>query len=271
MTAKPKGIIVAIPGMFGNPDAWKEFRELFLQRGYHWCTARLRHHPEDPNALPPSQLGKTGLLDYVDDLETSVRKLTEKPILIGWSMGGLLALMLASRGLAKAAILLAPAPSANVTVWPWVFPMFHPTIFRSFQSNLTVMGWIPRWGCWNRAGKQTFKEFCYSMGRLLPPDLQLANFEKMPWESGRAAMQIGLRLKAGRVNLKDVRCPLLVVGGREDRLVPVAYTRELAKLYGADYLELRDCAHWIVAHPDAGKYCALWLEQALQKQGQEKL
>jgi pimeloyl-ACP methyl ester carboxylesterase len=49
------------------------------------------------------------LLDYAETLEREIRRFDEKPIVMGHSMGGLLAQILAARGLAKAVVLLTPA------------------------------------------------------------------------------------------------------------------------------------------------------------------
>ena len=46
---------------------------------------------------PPAALGTTGLGDYAADLEDEIAALTTPPILVGHSMGGLLAQMLAAR------------------------------------------------------------------------------------------------------------------------------------------------------------------------------
>jgi pimeloyl-ACP methyl ester carboxylesterase len=59
-------------------------------------------------------LGRTSLLDYAADLESLVRGLDAPPVLLGHSMGGLLALLLAARGLAQAAVLLTPASPAGI-------------------------------------------------------------------------------------------------------------------------------------------------------------
>ena len=50
----------------------------------------------------------TSLLDYAADLEARLRALPEKPVVIGHSMGGLIALLLCARGLARAGVLLDP-------------------------------------------------------------------------------------------------------------------------------------------------------------------
>ena len=47
------------------------------------------------------KLGNTSIFDYVADIEETIKKLKQKPIIIGHSMGGLIALILCSRGYCK--------------------------------------------------------------------------------------------------------------------------------------------------------------------------
>ena len=56
----------------------------------------------------------TGLADYLADLSQVIENLDSPPVLLGHSMGGLLAQLLAAKGLARAAILLTPTPPWGV-------------------------------------------------------------------------------------------------------------------------------------------------------------
>ncbi|HSJ51259.1 MAG TPA: alpha/beta fold hydrolase [Actinomycetota bacterium] len=56
-------------------------------------------------------------------------------------------------------------------------------------------------------------------------------------ESARSLMALGRRRAAGRWVLDAVRCPVLVVHGREDRLVPVRYAESATR--GHAYWEMR--------------------------------
>ncbi len=120
--------VVMIHGMWGSGAYWGNFRGWFESRGYRVVTPTLRHHGgrfEDP---PPPGLGTTSLLDYTADLEQEIRALGDEPILIGHSMGGLLAQILASRGLGKALVLLAPASPRGIVA-------LTPSVIRSFWSS----------------------------------------------------------------------------------------------------------------------------------------
>jgi pimeloyl-ACP methyl ester carboxylesterase len=101
--------IVMIHGMWGGGWYWNNYVRYFEARGYRCIAPTLRYHDVDPDWDPHPHLGTTSLIDYVDNLENETADLKDPPILMGHSMGGLLALMLASRIQAKALVLLAPA------------------------------------------------------------------------------------------------------------------------------------------------------------------
>ena len=247
--------IFMIHGMWGGPWYWEKYRGVFESQGYRCLATTLPHHDMDPRGSPDPRLGTTSLLDYADALEQEVKGLGAKPILMGHSMGGLLAQMLAARGLAKAAILLSPAPPAGIFV-------LRPSVIRSFWSVQT------KWGFWRKPMRQTFGEAVYSMLHLMPEAEQKEAYGNFVYESGRAASEIGYWFldprSASRVDASAVTCPMLVVAGAEDRIVPAPVVRQIAKKFGAvsTYREFAHHAHWVVTEPgwqDVAEYVGGWL------------
>jgi pimeloyl-ACP methyl ester carboxylesterase len=113
--------IFMIHGMWGGPWYWENYRRVFEREGYRCVATTLPYHDMDPRGVPDPRLGTTSLLDYAEALEREVSQLGVKPILMGHSMGGLLAQILGARGLAKALVLLTPAsPSGVVALTPSV-------------------------------------------------------------------------------------------------------------------------------------------------------
>jgi pimeloyl-ACP methyl ester carboxylesterase len=165
-------------------------------------------------------LGTTSLLDYAADLEANIRKLDAKPILIGHSMGGLLVQMLAARGLARAAILLAPAsPSGIVAI--------RHSVVKSSKSLLTS------WAFWRKAYRLTYDEVVYGMMQYVSEEERRTEYDKFVFDSGRAASEIGLwpfdPHHASRVDATKVVCPMLVVGAADDRHTPAAIVKKVWK------------------------------------------
>lgn len=246
--------VVMIHGAFAGPWAWDGFAGKFRAAGYKVHAPMLRHHDKQK---PSASLGQTSLGDYAGDLEAFVKELDAPPIVIGHSMGGLLAQMLAARCPASALVLLAPSA-------PWGVPPSTLFEIASAQSMLLNVGF------WNSilkpdehiAGRHSLDQLAGSergavMARFVP-------------ESGRAVFEImhwGLDMgRASEVDVRKVACPVLVIAGGEDRINPPATVERIAALYGdrADYEKFPGMSHWLVGEPGWDRIAdraLAWLEK----------
>jgi pimeloyl-ACP methyl ester carboxylesterase len=249
--------IFLIHGMWGGPWYWENYRRFFEQQGYRCIATTLPFHDMAPNEAPDPRLGTTGLLDYAAALEQEIREIGLTPIVVGHSMGGLLAQMLGSRGLAKALVLLAPSSPAGIVGLRF-------SVLKGFWSAQI------KWGFWRKPMRQTPAEAAYSMLHLCPPNEQKEIYNKFVYESGRAAFETGYwpfdKGGASRVDESKVTCPMLIIAGAQDRITPPAVVRRVAKKYRAvaTYRELDNHAHWLVAEPgwrEIAEYIATWIEQ----------
>jgi pimeloyl-ACP methyl ester carboxylesterase len=201
-------------------------------------------------------LGKTSLLDYADDLEREINNLDEKPIIIGHSMGGLLAQILASRNLAKAAVLVTPAPPAGVVAITW-------SVLKSFSEVLL------RWGFWKNPHKISYEKAVYAMMEKLPEEERRYIYNRSVWESGRAATEIGfwfIGLRGAQVDASKLTCPLLIISGAEDKITPAKVVKNIARKYGPSctYMEIGGHGHWLIREPGWQKvatYIHTWLNE----------
>jgi len=240
--AGEKPTLVMIHGMFVGPWCWDSFRAYFEARGYRVVTPTLRYHDIPLNAPADPRLTETGVLDYAADVEKEIRTLPAKPVLIGHSMGGLIAQILASRGLAKAAVLVAPAFPRGVSPLSW-------TGLKSAWMN------VGRWGSWNEPIRPTFEGTVYSSLHRMPPEQQRWVYERLSYESPKAALEIGFwfldRKKATEVDETRVTCPVLTIAAEEDRLLPPSIVRKVHEKYRAvsTYLEFPGRDHFLIAEP----------------------
>jgi non-heme chloroperoxidase len=247
--------IFMIHGMMVGPWCWDNYRNFFEEKGYRCITPVLRFHDMDPAGIPDPRLGTTSLLDYIADLEEEIAGLQERPILMGHSMGGLLAQILASRGYAEAAVLLTPASPAGINALSF-------TVLKSFS------GAMMNWGFWKKPFRFSFTKAVYSCMHLLPCEEQKQVYGKMVYESSRAARQIGYwyldRTKAARVDHDAVSCPMLVIAGKEDRITPAPVVKKVAHKYkDAAFKMFDDKAHWVLGEPgwqDVAAYVSGWLK-----------
>lgn len=256
-----KETIFMIHGMMGGGWYWQNYKGFFEERGYCCITPTLRFHEVKPDEQPHPYLGTTSIMDYVNDLTEEIQKLDAPPILMGHSMGGLLAQILAGRGLAKGLVLLAPAPPAGIF-------SLKLSVIRSFQEVLT-------WGFWKKPFRLSFEKAVYATMHLIPEPEQRKAYERLVYESGYAAFQIGFwlldRTRATRVDEKKVKCPVLVLVGQEDRITPAPVVKRVAEKYKgvSAYREFTGHAHWLIGEPGWQQIAAtidLWLgEQKISK------
>jgi pimeloyl-ACP methyl ester carboxylesterase len=234
--------IVMIHGMFGGSWCWDNYRRFFEGRGYRCLTPVLRYHDVDPKDNPHPNLGTVSLLDYADDLEKEIRSLDEKPIIMGHSMGGLIAQILGSRGLGRSLILLSSAAPARI-----------------LAIKLSVVKSVPlaeiQWGFWRKPVKSTFESTSYSAMHLLSEEERRDAYSRYVYDSGRAFFEIGFWFidskKAAFIDETAIDIPVLVVSGAEDRITPASVHQKIAQKYKkvATYMEFPNHAHWIFGEP----------------------
>lgn len=249
-------IIFMIHGMWGSGRLyWDNYKAFFESKGYQCLTPTLRFHDIDHGQEPDPRLGTTSLLDYVEDLENKISKLDEIPILMGHSMGALLAQILGSRGLAMAMVLLTPAPPRGIHVLKY-------SVIKSFA------GPFRKWGFWRKPIKRSFNSFVYAVSHLMSPEEQRELYGRSVYGSGRAATEIGFWLfdktRATEVDESKITCPVLVIAGQEDRITPPSLSRKVAKKYGASYKEFPNHAHWVIGQPgweEITEYIYGWLRE----------
>lgn len=244
-----------IHGAFCGGWAFAGWRIQFEAQGYRVVTPTLRHH--DCGANPPEALGTTSMLDYAADLENLLDGLGESPILVGHSLGGLLAQMLAARRPLHALVLLAPSS-------PW--GMMPSTAFEFFSAQAVCIAG----GFWQTPLKPHAWIAAAHALDLLDEAEREAVFARFVPESGLAAfetMQWALDFKrATFVDARAVACPILCVAGGQDRINSPSTVRRLARRYGgrARYEELKSHSHWLIGEPGWEKIARsslLWLDR----------
>ena len=236
---KIKGTIVMIHGMFVASWVWDNFKKYFEERGYKCITPTLRYHDTPRSSPAHPNLGTTSIVDYVNDIEKEIGKVEYPPIIIGHSMGGLISQILASRGLVKSAVLIAPAAPRGINSATW-------TVIKSAWHNRKRMG------LWYEPLYPTFEGVAYSTLHRLTPEEQKMVYEKFSYESGRAAWEMAFWFFDGKratfVDDEKVTCPVLTIVGTEDRLTPPSIAKKIQDKYKkvSTYIEFNNHSHWII-------------------------
>lgn len=175
------------------------------------------------------QVAGQSLLDYVAFLERYVneRRFRRPPLIVGHSMGGLLAQQLATRIETAALVLLAPAPAAGIVAFSRPHLLMCAAVLGS--GPLRPKPYLPAYRAYVRAALAG-----------IPRKRRRALYERIVAESGRAILEIGLwpadPFGASRVHFDRIRCPAYFVSGGLDRLVAEESVRKMAALHGSPTL-----------------------------------
>jgi pimeloyl-ACP methyl ester carboxylesterase len=248
--AKSKPPVVMIHGAFCGPWSLDGFRQKFTTAGYSVTVPCLRFH--DGNA-PPEALATTCLADFVADLQGEIDALGAPPILVGYSMGGLLAQLIAAQRDVAALVLLAPSA-------PWGVP--PSTLFEIGAAQAMLLNT----GFWNKILEPNRDAALMSSLGLVPRAEREAVFSRLVPESGRATFEImhwGMDMnRASEVDAASVECPLLLLSGGEDRVNPPGTVARVAALYKdrATHETFPGMGHWLIGEPGWEKVAARALE-----------
>src|SRR5262245_28828659 len=213
-TATP---VVFVHGLWLLPSSWANWADLFEQAGYAPLTP---DWPDDPATVEearanPDVLAKKTLKRVADHTTEIIDALDKKPALIGHSTGGLLAQMLAGRGLSAATVAIDPGVFRGVLPLPGsvlkgVGPFLVDPRTRSRAITLTFDQFKYGWA--NALDEKEAKEL-YATFHVAGSGIALAqmgNANLNPWTESK-------------VNTKNPdRGPLLIIDGEKDHTVPWA-------------------------------------------------
>ena len=108
LRATDKPGIVLVHGAANSALVWTFWQQELTARGWATYAIDLRGH----GASSPVDLSRVAMEDYAADVCLFMAQLRVCPVVMGWSMGGLVALMAATAGRAPACVALAPSTPA---------------------------------------------------------------------------------------------------------------------------------------------------------------
>jgi pimeloyl-ACP methyl ester carboxylesterase len=209
--------VVFIHGLWLLPSSWANWAELFRQAGYAPLTP---DWPDDPDTIEaaraePEILAGKSLRQIADHTTEVIKALDKKPALIGHSTGGLLAQMLAGRGLSAATVAIDPG------IFRGVLPLPAATLRSAgpFLINPSTR---------RRALTLTFDQFKYSWANALDEKEARELYDRYHVAgSGLSLVQMGNANLNPRTEAKvdtksPDRGPLLIIEGEKDHTVPWA-------------------------------------------------
>jgi len=225
--------------MWSTPRIWDEYVNYFQALGYKTHTPAL---PQHFTANQADHAADLRLKDYLSQLEYDYKRLGENAIIVGHSMGGLLAQQLAARVKPSALVLLAPAPPSG-----HVF--FHPHSFKTLFKQLA----IPLF--WKKGLKPSPGAANYGLFNRIPEAQKDSMYQRLCFSSGRALFELALwyadKHRTAAVAVDDVTCPVLTLVGKDDRITPPSACKKVAELYKqkSHFHQLSQHAHMLTSEP----------------------
>ena len=241
--ASGKTPAVFVHGLWLLPSSWDRWAEVFEGAGY---TALTPGWPDDPETVPEAKqnpdvfAGKT-VGQVADHFEDVIRKLDREPAVIGHSFGGLLAQILAGRGVSRATVAVDPAPFRGVLPLPIsalkaASPVLHNPANRHRAVPLTYEQF--RFAFANAVSEDEAKQLydAYCVPAPGAPLFQAASANLNPWTDVKV-----------RTKNAD-RGPLLIIEAEKDNTVPssiakASYKKQRRNDAVTEYTEMPNRGH----------------------------
>jgi len=205
--------VILVHGAANSAHVWTFWQDELARRGWSSHAIDLRGHGHSG----PIDLGTTKMEDYVDDVVTIARTLGRDPVVLGWSMGGLVAMMAAARCGARACVGLAPSTPVRVR-----------------DASITLRTGVFGAEEYGITGRDPDRQ--PAMPDLDRPERSIA-LESLGPESRLARDERQAGIVVGRI-----ACPLLIVTGTADQQWPRRRYDDLP--IPADHIAVEDASHW---------------------------
>src|SRR3954465_12514608 len=207
--------VVFIHGLWLLPSSWDRWAKLFEEAGYIALTPGW---PDDPDTVEeanahPEVFAKKTVGQVADHFDEIISGLMTKPAVVGHSFGGLLAQIIAGRGLASATVAISPAPFRGVLPLP----------FSALKSSSPVLANPANR---NRAVPLTYDQFRYAFANAVSEDEAKELYEAFAvpapgaplFQAATANFNPWTEAKVDSEN--PDRGPLLILSGEQDHTVP---------------------------------------------------
>ncbi len=255
-----KRTILFIHGLWIHSSSWQAWKDFFEQHGYEtlnpgwpgdsFTVAECRNNP---NAI-----ANRGVTEIADNYANIIASISEPPIVIGHSFGGLITQILLSRGIAAAGVAIDPAPMKGV----WQLPL------SALKASFPVLG-----NPFNlkKAISLSFDQFRYGFANAVPEAEAKDLYEHWtipaparPLFQAATATFAGSETKVNTAN--TTRGPLLITGGERDHIAPPVLGKASIKKYNSsvisDFKLFKERGHsLIVDHGwrEVAEYSLAWL------------
>jgi pimeloyl-ACP methyl ester carboxylesterase len=243
--------VIFIHGAFCGGWAFDQFRKPFEAAGFATQAPDLPFHERGADL---ERLAQCGVREYADAVVKSARELPGPPILIGHSLGGLVAQVAASKMDTAAVVLLGPSA-------PWGVPA------TTLDEHANALGVALLGDYWRRPIAPDYPTARRTTLDRLDRDHARKAFAQFVPESGRALFEtLQWWLDPGMNSTAPpyrIGAPLLAISGERDHVNPSTTVHRIAKRFPtgqADFHEMGGMSHWLMGEPEWQEVAKLTLD-----------
>ena len=222
--------IVLLHGFWAHHEHFRHYVRAFSDAGFQTYAPSRRGRCR----VPPERGAGVRFEDHVEDTLRVLDAIDGEAIVLGWSLGGLVAQkVVESRG-APALVLVAPVAPRDIREPPtwagWPAYLHHlPAMLLGRPFGLTA------------------READAALLNGLPELDRRRIHDTMVDDSGTVARQIAL--VGVPVDETKITCPVYCCVGIDDKITPARSARRIARKYGATLREYPGRAHWLLEEP----------------------
>lgn len=249
--------ILFITGAFVSNESWNDWRDFYENKGYKTVAPPWPYKNDTAEKLrkrhPDPEIASIRLQQLLDYFEEIARSFSEKPIIIGHSIGGLIAQILNQKGLAAAVIAIHSVPPQGIM---------------SFNFSFLKAGWGPL-GFFTSTKKtflMTFSQWQYAFTNDMPFELQKSGYEQLAIPESKLVVRDTITSVA-KIDFSKPHSPLLLIAGDNDHTIPHQLNQKNFKKYTdknsiTDYKLFPGRNHFVLGQPgwqEIAIYISEWL------------
>jgi len=258
MTANSKSILF-ITGAFVGNNCWDEWRIYFESKGYKTVAPAWPHKDGSPEELrnrqPDAAIASNRLAALTEYYTRIVDGFTEKPILIGHSIGGLIVQLLLQLDLGVCGVAIHSVPPQGII---------------TFKISFLKAGWgaLGFFTSTKKSYLMSFRSWQYAFTNGMDCDEQKQSYYKYAIPESKLVVRDTITADA-KINFAHTRAPLLLTAGTEDHSIPASLNYANYKKYKknnsvTDYKEFKGRNHFVLGQPtwkEDADYIIDWIEK----------
>jgi len=257
MKNNPSKTILFITGAFVSNSCWDEWKLFFENKGYRTFAPAWPNKDapaeELRNRHPDKAIASMTLSKLIEYYAAYAGALSEKPVIIGHSIGGLITQLLLQRDLGDAGIAIHSVPPQGIM---------------TFKLPFLISGWGPL-GFFTPVSKSfmmSFSQWQYAFTNGLPLDVQKQGYYDLAIPESKQIVRDTIS-KAAHIDFENPHPPLLLISGTEDHTIPASLNFSNYRKYKSsgsvtDYKKFTGRTHYVLGQADWEKiaeYIHTWL------------